>query len=199
MFQKIKNIVKDRNMKNMLLVIDTQNDFIDGVLGSEQAVDTVPNIVKKIEEFNNGIIITTQDTHYDDYMSTPEGKLLPVPHCISGTEGWMINSDIQDAINSRLSIEGISTVNVKKPTFGSISLANIVDSYVRSTEEDINIEICGFCTDICVVSNAMLIKTLLYDLNRVNISVLKDCCAGVTPEKHDAALEVMKSCQINVI
>ena len=185
--------------KNLLLVIDTQNDFIDGVLGSEQAVDTVPNIVKKIDEFQNGVIITTQDTHYEDYINTPEGKMLPVPHCISGTEGWMINSSIQDAINSRLSIEGISSVNVKKPTFGSISLANIVDSYVRSTEEDVNIEICGFVSSICVLSNALLIKTMLYDLNRVTISVLKDCCAGLNDYNHEAALEVMKSCQINVI
>lgn len=186
-------------MKNLLLIIDTQNDFIDGVLGSEQAVDTVPNIVKKIEEFNNGIIITTQDTHYDNYMETPEGKSLPVPHCIDNTEGWMINSEIQNAIDERIKLENNSTINIKKPTFGSIALANVIDNIVRSTDEDVNIEICGFCTDICVVSNAMLIKTMLYDLNRVNISIIKDCCAGVTPEKHNAALEVMKSCQINVI
>ena len=199
MFQKIKIIVKDRIMKKLLLIIDTQNDFIDGVLGSEQAVDTVPNIVKKIEEFNNGIIITTQDTHETNYMETPEGKSLPVPHCIIGSEGWLLNSDIVNAINSRISLEGVSTINIKKPTFGSIELANVVNNLVRSTDEDINIEICGFCTDICVVSNAMFIKTMLYDLNRVNISIIKDCCAGVTPEKHNATLEVMKSCQINVI
>lgn len=199
MFQKIKIIVKDRNMKNLLLVIDTQNDFIDGVLGSEQAVDTVPNIVKKIEGINNGIIITTQDTHETNYIKTPEGKNLPVPHCIRGSEGWKINSDVMNAIQERIKIEGISTINVQKPTFGSIELANVVNNLVRSTDEDVNIEICGFCTDICVVSNAMLIKTMLYDLNRVNISIIKDCCAGVTPEKHNAALEVMKSCQINVI
>ena len=199
MFQKIKIIVKDRNMKNLLLVIDTQNDFIDGVLGSEQAVDTVPNIVKKIEEFNNGIIITTQDTHETNYMETPEGKNLPVPHCIKGSEGWEINSDVMNAIQERIKIEGISTINIQKPTFGSIALANVIDNIVRSTDEDVNIEILGFCTDICVVSNAMLIKTMLYDLNRVNISIINDCCAGVTLEKHNAALEVMKSCQINVI
>jgi nicotinamidase-related amidase len=192
-------VKKLKNMKNLLLVIDTQNDFIDGVLGSEQAVDTVPNIVKKIEEFNNGIIITTQDTHETTYMETPEGKSLPVPHCIRGSEGWLLNSDIVNTINSRISLDGISTININKPTFGSIELANVVNNLVRSTDEDVNIEICGFCTDICVVSNAMLIKTMLYDLNRVNISIINDCCAGVTPEKHNAALEVMKSCQINVI
>ena len=186
-------------MKNLLLVIDTQNDFIDGVLGSEQAVDTVPNIVKKIEEFNNGIIITTQDTHETNYMKTPEGKNLPVAHCIIGSEGWLLNSDIVSAINSRISLEGVSTFNIKKPTFGSIELANVVNNLVRSTDEDVNIEICGFVSSICVISNALLIKTMLYDLNRVTISVLKDCCAGLNEYNHEAALEVMKSCQINVI
>ena len=199
MFQKIKIIVKDRNMKNLLLVIDTQNDFIDGVLGSEQAVDTVPNIVKKIEEFNNGIIITTQDTHEANYMETPEGKNLPVAHCIIGSEGWLLNSDIVNAINSRISLKGVSTINIKKPTFGSIELANVVNNLVRSTDENVNIEICGFVSSICVISNALLIKTMLYDLNRVTISVLKDCCAGLNDYNHEAALEVMKSCQINVI
>lgn len=186
-------------MKNLLLIIDCQNDFIDGVLGSEQAVDTVPNIIKKIEKFNNGVIITTQDTHNDNYLETPEGKSLPVSHCIKNTEGWKINSDVINAINERIKVEGISTINIQKPTFGSVELANMVNMFVKSTDEDVNIEICGFCTDICVVSNAMLIKTMLYDLNRVNISIINECCAGVTPEKHNAALEVMKSCQINVI
>ena len=186
-------------MKNLLLIIDCQNDFIDGVLGSEQAVDTVPNIVKKIEAFNNGIIITTQDTHSDNYMETPEGKNLPVPHCIKGTEGWEINSDIMNTINNRLSIDGVTYVNVNKPTFGSVELANMVNMFVNSTDEDVNIEICGFVSSICVISNALLIKTMLYDLNRVTISVLKDCCAGLNDYNHEAALEVMKSCQINVI
>ena len=186
-------------MKKILICIDCQNDFIDGVLGSEQAVDTVPNIVKKIEGFNNGVIITTQDTHETNYMETPEGKSLPVPHCIKGSEGWEINSDVMNAIEARVTIEGNSTVNVQKPTFGSVALANIVDSFVRSTDEDVNIEICGFVSSICVISNALLIKTMLYDLNRVTISVLKDCCAGVTPEKHNAALDVMKSCQIDIL
>lgn len=186
-------------MKKILICIDCQNDFIDGVLGSEQAVDTVPNIVKKIEEFNNGIIITTQDTHSDNYMETPEGKNLPVPHCIKGTEGWEINSDIMNTINNRLSIEGVTYMNINKPTFGSVELANMVDMFVKSTDEDVNIEICGFVSSICVISNALLIKTMLYDLNRVTISVLKDCCAGLNDYNHEAALEVMKSCQINVI
>ena len=186
-------------MKKLLICIDVQNSFIDGELGSEQAVDTVPNIVKKIEEFNNGIIITTQDTHETNYMKTPEGKNLPVAHCIIGSEGWEINSDVMNAIQERIKIEGITTINVQKPTFGSVELANIVNNLVRSTDEDINIEICGFVSSICVLSNALLIKTMLYDLNRVTISVLKDCCAGLNDYNHEAALEVMKSCQINVI
>jgi nicotinamidase-related amidase len=186
-------------MKKLLICIDVQNSFIDGELGSEQAVDTVPNIVKKIKEFNNGIIITTQDTHESDYMETPEGKSLPVPHCIRGSEGWEINSDVMNAIQERIKIKGVSTINVQKPTFGSIELANIVNNLVRSTDEDINIEICGFVSSICVISNALLIKTMLYNLNRVTISVLKDCCAGLNDYNHNAAIEVMKSCQINVI
>ena len=186
-------------MKKLLICIDIQNSFIDGELGSEQAVDTVPNIVKKIEEFNNGIIITTQDTHETNYMETPEGKKLPVPHCIKGSEGWEINSDVMNAIQERIKIEGISTINIQKPTFGSIALANVIDNIVRSTDEDVNIEICGFVSSICVISNALLIKTMLYDLNRVTISVLKDCCAGLNDYNHEAALEVMKSCQINII
>ena len=186
-------------MKKLLICIDVQNSFIDGELGSEQAVDTVPNIVKKIEEFNNGIIITTQDTHETTYMETPEGKSLPVPHCIRGSEGWLLNSNIVNTINSRISLEGVSTFNVQKPTFGSIELANIVNNLVRSTDEDVNIEICGFVSSICVISNVLLIKTMLYDLNRVTISVLKDCCAGLNDYNHEAALEVMKSCQIYVI
>lgn len=186
-------------MKKLLICIDCQNDFIDSVLGSEQAVDTVPNIVKKIEEFNNGIIITTQDTHETNYMETPEGKNLPVPHCIKGNEGWEINSDVMNAIQERIKIEGVSTINIQKPTFGSIALANVIDNIVRSTDEDVNIEICGFVSSICVISNALLIKTMLYDLNRVTISVLNDCCAGLNEYNHEAALEVMKSCQINVI
>lgn len=201
MFQKIKIIVKDRIMKKLLICIDVQNSFIDGELGSEQAKNIVPNVVKKIEEFNNGLIITTQDTHYDNYMDTPEGKYLPVPHCIAGTDGWKINDDIQDAINQRIAIDGVSSMNIKKPTFGSMSLANFIDSYVRSLDEneDVNIEICGIVSSICVISNALLIKTMLYDLNRVTISVIKDCCAGLNDYNHEAAMEVMKSCQINVI
>lgn len=201
MFQKIKLVLKNKkNMsKNILIIIDTQNDFIDGILGSEQAVDTVPNIVKKIEEFNDGIIITTQDTHESNYMETPEGKSLPIPHCIKGSEGWEINSDVMNAIQERIKIEGVSTINIQKLTFGSIALANVIDNIVRSTDEDVNIEICGFVSSICVISNALLIKTMLYDLNRVTISVLKDCCAGLNDYNHEAAFEVMKSCQINVI
>lgn len=185
-------------MKNILICIDTQNDFIDGVLGSEYAVDTVPNIVKKIEEFSNGIIITTQDTHDTNYMKTPEGKNLPVPHCVKYTEGWLINSDIVNAINKRVALEGVTTFNIEKATFGSLELADMVDNIVCSTDEDVNIEICGFVSSICVISNALLIKTMLYDLNRVTISVLKDCCAGLNDYNHEAALEVMRSNQIDI-
>lgn len=188
-------------MKKLLICIDVQNSFIDGELGSEQAVNTVPNIVKKIEEFNDGIIITTQDTHENNYLETPEGKNLPIEHCIRDTYGWGINVDVANSIISTANMNQgkIDYKYIYKSTFGSIELAEMINNIVRSTDEDVNIEICGFCTDICVISNAMLIKTMLYDLNRVNISVIENCCAGVTEEKHNAALEVMKSCQINII
>ena len=185
--------------KNILIVIDAQNDFISMSLANPVAQECVPNIIKRIEEFENGIIITTQDTHDVNYMETPEGKALPVEHCIIGSKGWCLNSEIVDVINSRISLVDVSTINIKKPTFCSIELANVVNNLVRSTDEDINIEICGFVSSICVISNALLIKTMLYDLNRVTISVLNNCCAGLNDYNHEAAMEVMKSCQINII
>ena len=186
--------------KNILIVIDAQNDFIDMALSNEVAQKRIPIIVDKINNFRDGVIITTQDTHDVNYMETPEGKMLTVKHCIKNTEGWKINKDVMYAINKRVESNlGVSTINVQKPTFGSVELANLINNLVRSTNEDINIEICGFVSSICVLSNALLIKTMLYDLNRVTISVLKDCCAGLNDYNHEAAMEVMKSCQINII
>ena len=186
--------------KNILIVIDAQNDFISMSLANTVAQERVPNIIKRIENFENGIIITTQDTHDANYMETPEGKALPVEHCIKNSEGWKIEKEIVYAINKKIEERNdVSTINVQKPTFGSVELANIVNNLVRSSNEEINIEICGFVSSICVLSNALLIKTMLYDLNRVTISVLNNCCAGLNDYNHEAAMEVMKSCQINVI
>lgn len=162
-----------------LIVVDMQNDFIDGALGTKEAQAIIPNVKKKIEEyFNNGDeIIFTRDTHEVEYLSTNEGKHLPIPHCIIGTHGWQI-------------ADGLEVPNcnhVSKPTFGWIHWNR------RSFEE---IEMIGLCTDICVVSNALILKAMFPE---INITVDASCCAGVTPETHKAALQTMKMCQINVI
>ena len=163
-------------MKKTLIVVDMQNDFIDGALGTKEAVAIVPNVKKKIQEYvvNGAEIIYTRDTHTEDYMNTNEGKNLPVPHCIKGTQGW----EIADG----LYVEKCKIVD--KPTFGYIGWADY------QFEE---VELIGLCTDICVVSNALMIKALFPE---INVSVDASCCAGVTPQSHEAALTTMKMCQI---
>ncbi len=165
-------------MKKTLIVVDMQNDFIDMALGTKEAVAIVPNVKAKIEEYekNGDEIIYTRDTHVENYLETPEGKKLPVPHCIKGTKGW----EIADG----LYIEGKKIID--KPTFGWKHW---------ETESLEDVEIIGLCTDICVVSNALIIKATFPD---ANVSVNASCCAGVTPETHRAALETMKMCQIDV-
>lgn len=187
--------------KKILVIVDAQNDFIDCALGSSEAKACIPNICKRISDFKEGIIITTQDTHENNYLETPEGKNLPVEHCIRDTYGWGINVDVANSIISTANLNQgkIDYKYIYKSTFGSIELAEMINNIVRSTDEDVNIEICGFVSSICVISNALLIKTMLYDLNRATISVLKDCCAGLNDYNHESALEVMKSCQINII
>lgn len=167
-------------MKSTLIVIDMQKDFIDGVLGTKEAVAIVPRVKKKIEEYkaSGREIIYTRDTHFEDtYMKSLEGKKLPVKHCIKDTEGWQLEHGLY--------VEGSKIID--KLTFG----------YVGWNEYDFtDVEICGLCTDICVVSNALILRG-----NNPNMDILVDaaCCAGVTPEKHSAALEVMRSCQIDVV
>ena len=182
-------------MKNILVIVDAQNDFIDGALGSEEAVKCIPNICNKIKEFTDGIIITTQDTHQENYLKTKEGEALPVEHCIQYTQGWGINLEVASSIISKAAMDpSISYDSVTKPTFGSTELMEKIASYVG--DEEFNITFVGFCTDICVISNALLTKAAFYE--KANVYVDASCCAGVTPEKHNAALEVMKSCQIIV-
>lgn len=170
-------------------LIDCQNDFIDGVLGSAAAQRAVPRICKTLwKADHNDMIIMTQDTHYDDYMQTQEGKNLPVEHCKIYSQGWQINDEIED------STFGFENKKVfMKEAFGS----NELGYQIELIEDDIDeIIFMGFCTDICVVSNALFAKMVCPE---VPIKVIADCCAGVTPEKHEAALEVMRSCQIEVI
>ena len=173
-------------MKNILVVVDIQNDFVDGALGTPEAVAIIDNAVEKIKTFD-GEIIVTFDTHTEDYLKTSEGEKLPVEHCIKGTDGWKLNGKIAEALKSK------EYICVKKPTFGSVELPEIIKNTVRN--DAFSVELIGLCTDICVVSNALLIKA---NFPEMRISVDSSCCAGVTPESHNAALLTMKMCQIDV-
>ena len=167
-------------MKKTLIVIDMQNDFIDGALGTKEAQAIVPNVKKKIEEYKarGDEIIFTRDTHFSNYLETNEGKHLPVEHCIEGTHGWQIRDE--------LFTEPMPIVD--KPTFGNLHWKSFFDFK--------EVELVGLCTDICVVSNALILKAMYPE---IDITVDASCCAGVTPESHQAALTTMKMCQINVI
>lgn len=173
-------------MKKVLVVVDMQKDFVDGALGSNEAVAIVDNVVNKINEFD-GEIIVTYDTHQDNYMEIREGKYLPVPHCIENTDGWLLNDKVENAL------VGKGTTRIKKPTFGSVKLVDLLSDV---DEKDTEVTLIGLCTDICVVSNAMLLKA---NYPEMNIVVDANCCAGVTVESHNAALTTMKMCQIDVI
>ncbi|MBR6785203.1 MAG: cysteine hydrolase [Clostridia bacterium] len=174
-------------MKKLLIVVDMQKDFVDGALGTAEAVAIVDNVVKKIENFD-GDIIATYDTHPENYMDTQEGKNLPVPHCIKGTDGWALNAKVQAALDKK----GFTAI--EKPTFGSVDLPEYIKA--NYNPDEIEIELIGLCTDICVVSNALLIKANFLE---TKVSVDASCCAGVTVDSHNAALLTMKMCQVNVI
>ena len=173
-------------MKKLLIVVDMQNDFVDGALGSAEAVSIVPGVVNKIMS-HDGDVIVTYDTHDENYSDTQEGKKLPVPHCIKGTYGWEINSKVAEALKDK------NVKYIEKPTFGS----TVLPEYIKANYSEIpDMELVGLCTDICVVSNALLLKANFLD---AEVSVDSACCAGVTPESHGAALLTMKMCQINVL
>ena len=174
-------------MKKILIVVDMQKDFVDGSLGSDMAQAIVGAVTEKIRR-HKGDIIVTFDTHSENYMETAEGKNLPVPHCIKGTDGWLLDSNVMK------SLEGKVYKAIEKPTFGSTELAEYIKT--NYTEGEFEIELIGLCTDICVVSNALLLKANFLE---TAISVDSSCCAGVTKESHDAALTTMKMCQIAVV
>ena len=164
-----------------LIVVDMQNDFIDGALGTPEAVAIVPYVKEKIESFD-GKVFFTRDTHFENYMSTEEGRNLPVPHCVKGTDGWQIRAEL-DALRT--------TEAIDKLTFGSRELVDVL-----AAEGEIeSITFVGLCTDICVISNAMVVKAFYPE---IPLTVDARCCAGVTPESHARALAAMKICQIKV-
>ena len=169
----------------VLVVIDMQNDFIDGALGTPEACAIVPAVVDKIRNFD-GLVLATRDTHGADYLSTQEGRNLPLEHCIKGTKGWELNPEISELIKE---------TPIDKPTFGSCELGMRLKELAQHENIE-NITLIGVCTDICVISNAMIIKAFLPE---VPVTVVKECCAGVTPESHLRALEAMRSCQIEIV
>lgn len=174
-------------MKKILVVVDMQNDFVDGALGTKEACGIVENVVSKIENFE-GKIFVTLDTHQNNYLETAEGRKLPVPHCIRMTNGWLLNEKVRAALSDK------DYKIIEKKTFGSTKLVKKIRKIKQN--DDIEIEFVGLCTDICVVSNVLLLKAYFPE---VRMTVDAGCCAGVTPEAHKAALETMKMCQIDVI
>lgn len=169
----------------ILIVVDMQNDFIDGSLGTSEALSIVQNVKKKIEEYKSrgDKIVFTRDTHFDNYLQTNEGKNLPVEHCVRLTHGWEIRKELDNGLN------GVD--HIDKYTFGYLYWQDYF-----GFEKVSEIELVGLCTDICVVSNALILKAAFPE---TSMTVDASCCAGVTPESHRAALTTMKMCQINVI
>ncbi|MBD5545724.1 MAG: cysteine hydrolase [Lachnospiraceae bacterium] len=171
----------------VLIVVDMQNDFIDGALGTKEAAAIVENVKDKIHQYKmeNHLVLFTRDTHESDYLKTREGKYLPVVHCIRGSKGWQIKDGLtvqEDMI-------------VDKPTFGSFDLVDQIRAFTKESQIEA-IELVGLCTDICVISNAMICKAAFPE---VDILVDGKCCAGVTPESHQIALKAMEMCQIIIL
>ena len=175
-------------MKNILIVVDMQNDFIDGSLGTKEAVAIVDNVVKEIRK-DYDFVICTRDTHHDNYLESNEGKHLPVVHCIEGTEGWQIRKEVAEAAEA-----AGNCLVINKPTFGSENLILALKE-LDDQEKVETITLLGLCTDICVVSNALMVKAAFPE---IRVSVKENCCAGVTPETHAAAITSMKMCQIEI-
>ncbi|MBQ6489282.1 MAG: cysteine hydrolase [Solobacterium sp.] len=172
-------------MKHVLIAVDLQNDFVSMALGTKEAVEIIPAAVKEIEDPYYDTVIATFDTHGEDYLDTFEGKHLPVVHCVKGTEGWLLEEQVEQAVTER------NGLRIEKPTFGSVELLDML-----MKEQPESITLIGLCTDICVVSNAMLVRAGLHE---TPIRVVAAACAGTTPENHDHALAVMKSCQIEIL
>lgn len=184
----------------ILVVVDMQNDFIDCALGTPEAAAIVDNVVDEIESWD-GAVICTRDTHSENYLSTQEGRKLPVTHCVKDTHGWHLNDKVAAAAKSK------GAVLLDKPSFGSTELPSIVRSLLACEGDNLSdgaeqggqpeeIELIGLCTDICVISNAFILKAAFPE---VPITVKADCCAGVSPESHETALASMRTCQVEII
>lgn len=173
-------------MKNYLIVVDIQRDFVDGPLGTPEARSIIAPVADYIKSFNDKIFVTL-DTHFEDYLSTREGRFLPVPHCIKNTDGWKLDKTIEDALN------GKDVTVIEKTTFGSVDLVEAVKA--DSAGESVNIVLVGLCTDICLAVNTLLLKTAFPS---DEITVISNLCAGVTPTSHSAALTTMQMCQVNI-
>lgn len=173
-------------MRKILIVVDMQKDFIDGSLGTPEAQQIVPKVAAKMQEYPAEDIYVTRDTHDLDYLETAEGKHLPVIHCVKGTEGWELHPEIAALAKG--------THLIDKPAFGSVELMERLKQ--ENQTETLEIELIGLCTDICVVSNALLLKAAMPE---ITIKADSACCAGVTVESHEAALLTMKMCQIEIL
>ena len=182
----------------ILLIVDMQNDFIDGALGSRDAIAIVPNVVDKILHFEGDYIIATSDRHGLNYLNTHEGMYLPIEHCLRGTKGAAYHNDILDAFGRvRMERQVKRIYRVAKESFAYTDDYNETFPFVVHKDgKNLDIEIVGLCTDICVVSNALYLRSKYPE---ADIAVDAKCCAGTSPERHKAALEVMKSCQIEVL
>ena len=174
-------------MKHFLIVVDMQKDFVDGALGTPEAVAVVPRVTERIRGFDGDLFVTL-DTHTPDYLNTAEGRKLPVTHCVRGTAGWQPDARVAEALSGR------AYTVVEKPTFGSVRLPELLREAAGG--DDFDIELLGLCTDICVVSNALLLKA---NFPETPIAVNAACCAGVTPATHEAALSTMRCCQIDIL
>ena len=174
---------RGRVMRKFLIVVDMQNDFIGGVLGSDEAKAIVPNVIHRIldAKAENRSILFTQDTHDEGYLQTSEGRHLPVPHCVKGTDGWKLHPDIAPYAEEV----------IQKPTFASLALVDRLGG--EAAGQDLDIALCGVCTDICVVSNALLLRAFFPE---ATLGVYADACAGVTKESHNAALAVLRTCHV---
>lgn len=182
-------------MKKILVIVDMQNDFLTGALGNAECAATVPEVVSLVRTGGYDMVVLTQDTHQTDYMTTREGRFLPVEHCIEGTEGWEINAEVLAAVEETYGKDSAQVQIVTKPTFGSITLGNKI-AELYAADRDLQIDYVGVCTGICVISNVMIAKA---HCTEAEIRVIAKACACVTPDSHAQALGAMKMCQVTVV